>query len=202
MVGATCAMAAGMHERFGWKLVAMSALASITVDCDGMTLLISKEAFAEGHRVWSHNLLAVVLSGLLVGVADYRLDLVSRMARVFAKLSRIHLAPETLELRSRFSQKEQTIWITCAIVAGLIHLPSDLVVSGSASLPDWNLKLLWPFSNQGWVYPMVQWGDAGITLIFVAGMFAMVRWPGRLTRIAQATTAGVVAYIMIRGTNY
>lgn len=84
-------MAAGLHDRFGWKVVAVSALASIAVDWDGLTILYSNAAFAEGHRVWGHNLLAVVLSGLLVGIFDYRFDLVTRSARLFVKLSRVQL---------------------------------------------------------------------------------------------------------------
>ena len=57
-------------------------------------------------------------------------------------------------------------------------------LSGHATLDDWGLPLLWPFSDRRWVFPMVRWGDAVPTAIFVAGMFAMVRWPGRREWIA------------------
>jgi membrane-bound metal-dependent hydrolase YbcI (DUF457 family) len=200
MVGATCAMAVGLHERHGWKVAALSALASIAVDWDGLTILYSNAAFAAGHRVWGHNLLAVVVSGLLVGIFDYKFDLVTRFARLFVKLSRAQLALEDLECRAAFSRSQLWIWIGVSVVAGLLHLPSDLVVSGSASLPDWKLKLLWPFSDQGWVYPMVRWGDPGITLIFVAGAFAMTRWSGRVVRVAQLTVLSVIVYCVVRGT--
>lgn len=200
MVGATCAMAIGLHDRFGWKVIAVSALASIAVDWDGLTILYSKAAFAEGHRVCGHNLLAVLLSGLLVGSVDYRFDLVTCFARLFVKLSRVQLSSEKLKCRVVFSRSQLWIWIGVSVVAGLLHLPSDLVVSGSASLPDWKLKLLWPFSDQDWVYPMVRWGDPGITLIFVAGAFAMTRWPRRVTRVAQVTVLSVIAYCVVRGT--
>lgn len=199
MVGATCAMAIGLHERLGWKIVAVSTLASIAIVWDGLTIFYSKAAFANCHRVWGHNRLAVLASGLLVAIVDYRFDLVTRVASLFVRLSRVDLPSESLVQRIELTRDQQLTWIGVSIAAGLLHLPSDLVVSGSESLPDWKLKLLWPFSDQGWVYSMVRWGDPGITLIFVAGTFAMVTWPRRLFKVAQLTVISVIAYCVIRG---
>jgi len=53
----------------------------------------------------------------------------------------------------------------------------------------------------GWarVYPLVPWGDAGVSIIFVAGMFAMWKWPGRLQAVSAVTLAAVVLYVLGRG---
>ena len=87
---------------------------------------------------------------------------------------------------------------------------SDLMTKGPERAPhrsllradgltDWELPLLWPFSRQGFVFPLVPWGDAGATLIFAGGMFAMVRWPQRLQTVAVTTLLLVVIYVVVRG---
>ncbi len=91
------------------------------------------------------------------------------------------------------------MWVSVAVLAALSHLAADLVFSGTATLPDWELQPWWPLSRAGYVYPLVAWGDAGPSLIFVAGMFAMWRWPGRRQAISLATLAGVVLYVVVRG---
>ncbi|MEK6249797.1 MAG: hypothetical protein N2C12_16555, partial [Planctomycetales bacterium] len=56
----------------------------------------------------------------------------------------------------------------------------------------------WPFSKTTkWVYPMVDWGDPGITIVFVIGMFAMACWKTRLALIARLTLCFVLLYIII-----
>ena len=64
-------------------------------------------------------------------------------------------------------------------------------------MTDWELKLWWPLSERGYVYPLVRWGDVGVTLIFVLGMFAMVRWPKHTQRIAGATLGCVALYVIL-----
>lgn len=86
-----------------------------------------------------------------------------------------------------------------AVVAALSHLPADMVVSGTATLSDWELQVLWPFSHQGWAFAMVPWGDAGISIVLVIGMFAMLRWKSSVETIARGTLGAVVAYIALRG---
>jgi hypothetical protein len=41
------------------------------------------------------------------------------------------------------------------------------------------------------------WGHPGITIIFVVGMFAMVRWKSRLQLVACMTLAAVVTCLAI-----
>ena len=75
----------------------------------------------------------------------------------------------------------------------------NLVVSGGAQLTDWELKLLWPFSPRGFIYPLVPWGDPGVSVILVAGMFAMWRWRDRLQSVATASVVMTVGYLVARG---
>ena len=90
-------------------------------------------------------------------------------------------------------------WLIVGVLAALSHLPADLVFSGGYGLPDWELKLLWPISHEGSVYPMIPWGDPGVTIVFAAGMFAMVRWPTRIQSLAGNALLLMVAYVVLRG---
>lgn len=201
MVGATACLSTGVHRTYGWKIVAVAALAGISPDWDGLTLLVSNSAFAAGHRVWGHNLLAAVTGGILVAAVDYRWDVVTRIARLLIGITRLQLADATvLTVRGRDERNRRgVVWIATAVIAALLHLPSDLIVSGTDTLPDWKLPLLWPFSDRSWVYPLVQWGDPGITFVFVVGTFAMLRWKSHLQLIGALTLGGVVGYAVIFG---
>jgi len=102
--------------------------------------------------------------------------------------------------RSReVSAAEIFVWAVTGIAASLSHLAADVVFSGNSSLADWELKLLWPMSNRGWVCPLVPWGDVGATLIFIAGMFAMARFRQNVQSISCATLLLVAIYIVLRG---
>ncbi len=200
MLGIDGTLALGLHRSHGWKIAAMAGLAAIAPDWDGLTILYSKSLFADAHRVWGHNVFACILLGLLIGLLDYRCDIVARLGALFTKLCRVQVADGAVCVRTSFASKESLIWTAVAIVSALSQLPADMVVSGSQGLPDWELKVLWPFSSRGWVYPMVPWGDPGITIVFVAGMFGMLKFRERIQQIAAATLLGVVGYIAIRGT--
>ncbi len=90
------------------------------------------------------------------------------------------------------------IWTLTAVLVTLNHLAADLLFSGHAHLSDWGLKLFWPFSQQAYVFPAVRWGDAVPTIILVAGMFAMLRWRGRVQGVAALTLFALVGYIALR----
>jgi len=198
MLGVNGALAAGLHQRYGWQVVAVAGLAAVSPDWDGLTLIFGSTAFAEGHRVWGHNLMACVLVGILIGILDYQLDLVTRGGRVLIKCLRLRVQTE-LNVRADRSARHQIVWIFVAVIAALSQLPADMLVSGTDTLPDWEVKLLWPFSDRGWVYPMVPWGDVGISLIFIAGMFATIKWRSKTRLIACLTLGCVAAYIVLRG---
>jgi len=199
MLGITGAVAVGLQRSQGWQILAMSALAAISPDCDGLTLLFGADMFDRGHRVWGHNVFICSALGALIGAVDYRCDVTTRLSRWWIQLLRIRPAPE-LTVRTQFSSRNLAIWIVVGIVSACSHLIADMVVSGTATLSDWEVQLFWPFSNAGWVYPMIPWGDAGATIVFVIGMFAMLRWRNRSTPIAWLTLFGVLAYLVIRRT--
>ena len=72
-------------------------------------------------------------------------------------------------------------------------------MSGAAQLTDWELKLLWPFSTRGFIFPLVPWGDPGVSVILVAGMFALWHWQRRMQFVATTTIVATVGYLVARG---
>jgi hypothetical protein len=198
LVGIDGALALGLHRRHGWKIAALAGAAAALPDWDGLTLLWSAALYDTSHRVWGHNVFACVLAGIAIGLADYRFDLATRLARRFVRLARLDVGEDALTLRRQFESRGATVWTLTAVVAGWSHLASDLVVSGSAAYSDWGVQALWPLSDRAWVYPRVRWGDIGITLIFAAGAFAMLWQPRRIQLLAAITLAAVVLYIAVR----
>ena len=84
------------------------------------------------------------------------------------------------------------------MLAAISHLLADTLVSGTATLPHWEVRWAWPFSDRGWVFALVPWGDPGMTIIFVAGTFAALRWKAQCGWIAQGTLACVACYMVGR----
>jgi hypothetical protein len=198
LLGLNGALAAGLHRRHSWRIAAMAAVAAASADWDALPIAFSSALFAAGHRVWGHNLLACIMAGAAIGLIDYRFDLVTRLGRRITRLLRLKVGADALLARQQFPLGGAAVWVVTAILAALTHLPADIVVSGSETLPVWEVQLLWPFSTRGYAFPMVRWGDIGITLMFIAGMFAMVRWRSRVQLIALLTLVGVAAYLVIR----
>ena len=199
MLGINGVLASGLHHRHGWQLAAVAAVAAVAPDWDGLPILVSVSLFNESHRVWGHNLFSCLVLGLVIGYFDYRWDFVTRAARRFSRLVRLTIPAAALTLRDQFTLKGLRIWLFTATLAALSQLPADLVVSGTATLGDWKLKLFWPLSDRGYVFPLVRWGDAVISVVFVVGMFAMLRWQAIRQHIACFTLAGVLAYLAVRG---
>ena len=197
MLGIDGVLAAGLHRRYGWKLPAIAGLAAISPDWDGLTLVLGAAAFDAGHRAWGHNLLVAVGLALILCAIDYRYDPLTRLARRFRKHRDQN--DTRFEPRRQFRVRELVLWLVVGTLAAMSHLAADLVDSGTETLGDWKLPLLWPFSDQKWVFPMVRWGDPWMTVIFAAGMLAMARRPHRLQLLAALSLAGVVAYIIARG---
>ncbi len=201
MLGANAVLASGLHRRYGWHVVVLAGVCAVAPDWDGLTLLYDVQTFDRGHRVWGHNLLACFLTGILLGSIDYRYDLSGRLASYFASKRKPELVPDG-SMRRKLGKEFSgwAVWILVGILAALSQIPADSVVSSGHGLSDWPLKPLWPFSQQEFIYPMVQWGDPGITLIFCAGMITMARCQRRLQLVAILTLLLVVGYIEFRGT--
>jgi hypothetical protein len=198
MLGATLALAAGAHRRHGWGLVAAAAAAGALPDWDGLTLALGPAAYAEGHRVWGHNVLAAGAGGALAGAVGYLCHRSVRARQAVRRLLPPSGAAPGPEAPPAFAAVALAVWAAAGAVAGLSHLPADLVVSGGSGLADWRVLLLWPFSRRDWVYPILPWGDLGFTVIFLAEMFALYCWPGRARALAALTLAAGAAYLLVR----
>ncbi len=75
MVGINAALAFGLHRRGGWRLVALAGLCAALPDWDGLPLLLGNSWYAEGHRVWGHNLLVGAATAAILATVLYRFDL-------------------------------------------------------------------------------------------------------------------------------
>ncbi len=198
MLGINGAIAAGLHRRYAWRVAALAGVSAISPDWDGLTILGGMELFDHAHRAWGHSIFTCVLLGCVLAGLDFRFDLVGRGERMLCWT--LHRPSKALATRLDRNWRRLAIWLTVAIVAAVSHLAADLVYSGTAELSDWHLQLLWPFSTRGFVFPMVHWGDVGVTIIFVISMFAMVRRRDWIQPIALITLTLVVVYIVVRGT--
>ena len=198
MVGINGALAAGLHRRHGWRIAALAGLAAVAPDWDGLTIVVSFELFDHAHRVWGHSIFTSAILACVLAALDFRLDFVGRGERLLCWALRT--PSKAMATQPARSWRRLSIWLVVAAAATMSHLAADLVYSGTAELSDWHLQLLWPYSSQGFVYPMVHWGDAGVTVIFVVGMFAMVRRRDWIQPIALITLTLVLVYIVVRGT--
>lgn len=199
MLGINGTLAVGLHRKHGWQITVMAALVAILPDWDGLSLLFGAAAFDESHRVWGHNLLVASVLAVAVAGLDWRLGIIDHACRRLARwVPGLSTGPLPRK-RSRSTGPNFVTWSATAVLAAYSHLAVDLVYSGHAELGNWQLELLWPFSRRGWAYPLVPWGDVGATVIFVAGMFALLRWPPRSQSIAGTTLAAVAGYIVVRG---
>lgn len=198
MLGVTAAVALGLPRHYGWPVAAMAGVAAISPDWDGLSLAWSATAFDRAHRAWGHNLLVAALLGAAWGALDYRYGISGRVGRRLEQLLRIPPAGAELPGTGR-TGGGYAAWMLIGSLAALSHLATDLVVSGAATAGDWELKLLWPFSQRGWVWPMLRWGDPGPSVILFGGAFAMLRWPPHARALAWGTLLLVVLYIAAGG---
>lgn len=199
MLAVNGCLAIGLQRRYGWNLVALAACSAVVPDWDGLTLMGGGVLFDLAHRTWGHCLLVSLLLATVLGICDYRFDLMGRVMRRYRRLTHSQLVEhEGCGARQR-TCRGYVVWSTVSILAALSHLAADVVFSGGRGLPDWSLKLFWPFSERGVVYPLVPWGDVGVTLVFVIGMFAMYRWRAHVSGIAGGTLGLVVLYAVLRG---
>lgn len=199
MLGVNGTLAVGLHERYGWKIVAMAGLAAASPDLDGLTWLVSNDLFSIGHRVWGHNVMACLLLGILIGVLDYRLDVVTRVGRPVTRSLRLTVPEHLVALRENWEGRAERTWILVAVVATFSQLPADLAVSGTKTLPVWGLKLFWPVSDREWSFQMVTYNDPGVIIVFIVGMITMSKWTTHLKQIARASLFLTIAYLLFRG---
>jgi membrane-bound metal-dependent hydrolase YbcI (DUF457 family) len=190
MLGATIALAAGVQRRHGWGLVVTAAVAATLPDLDGLTLAFGPAAYATGHRVWGHNFLVAGMTGGLAGAIGYLCHQSTRVRRRLLRRTEKGEAPPA-------SPTAPTTWVAMGCLAGLSHPLVDVIYSGTRQAP-WPVALLWPFTTRSWALPLVPWGDLGATLIFIAEMFALQRWPHRARVLAAGTLTALAAYLTWR----
>jgi len=184
LVGIHLALAAGCHRYWGWPAVAMAGIASNVPDWDGLPMLVDMQRFEAGHRVWGHNLLAILLSSLMLGWSEAQFRWIERVGERVRK----YFSPnESSPLPKMSLVSSALVFGTIAFFAQLVHLPCDMVVSGGAGLTDWLVRPFWPFSNAGFVFPLIPWGDVGPTVILMAGAIVLAKWPRHLSAISALT---------------
>jgi len=198
MLGVNGALAAGLDRRWGWPIVALAGFVAVLPDWDGLAILFGVAVFDRVHRTVGHNLLVCLSLGALVAALEYRFSLALRVKQWAGRHLRAPASQEPSPKRSVFRLGELSTWVIVGVVASLSHLAADVVFSGHPKLSDWGLRLLWPFSDRLWAYPLVSWGDPGATLVFVAGMFAMLRWRSSRQLIAGLTLTLVLGYVSMR----
>lgn len=196
MLGLNGALAVGLHHRYGWKIIALAAVAAVLPDWDGLPMLVDMASYEQGHRVWGHNLLACGIGGFVAGTLDYRFDCSGRVARRLTRYGPFRELRNYATLREVWHANEWGIWVLVASCAALTQIPADAVVSGGAGLSDWALKPLWPFSHWEWVYPLVPWGNVGVTVLFAIGMLTMVKWKEHFQPIAAMALMAVAGFIV------
>ena len=205
MLGVDVAMAANLHRRYGWRIVAWAGCAAALPDWDGLTLLAGGKSYDAGHRVWGHNVLVAGLVAVALSVVAW-VWARWRASREHAAQGRMALEAESPELTdvdvpalAKRSDPPLLVWCLVGLLGSYSHLAMDLLFSSGGNHETWGVLLLWPFSRRDWAFPMVPWGDVGTTLVFAAGMLATARFHSRSRSIAVATLILVAIYIVIRG---
>ena len=191
-------LASGLNRSRGWQLVAVAGVAAILPDWDGLTLLWSVSLFDEAHRCWGHGLLSCLTVAVILAILDCRFDLMTRLTRLFFRVTRVQAPPAVLVKRLKPGIMDYTVWNLVVFAAMLSHLFADMIVSGAEGLSDWEIKIFWPFSEKGLVWPLIPWGDVGVIIIFFAGLFAMIRWKTRTQLIAILTLTASGLYAIFR----
>lgn len=197
LVGLHMAFAIGVHRSYGWTAVAMAGLAANVPDWDGLPMLFDMQRFESGHRVWGHNLIAIFLSSLFLGWTQFRYSWIERVKCWFET--------KILSLKMQDQMRDATgprvsamTFASIAMVSQWLHLPCDMVVSGGNGLTDWAVQPFWPFSNAGFVYPMIPWGDVGPTLILMAGIIIAAKRSKGVATISTLTLLSLSAYLVAR----
>lgn len=219
LIGIDGALALGLHRRHGWPIVALAGFAAVLPDFDGLAILDGFQCYADGHRLWGHNLLVAGVAALAVSAAAYYSGVFPRIQRSLAKRCQAFAncgagvppargqaagtaapqGPTHAQAAGTAAPQELAIWLAVGVAAAYSHLLMDVLFSIGKGQPIWGVPLFWPFSDTAYAYPLLRWGDIGATVILAAGMFAMLRCPRRIQAIAAGSLLAVAAYMAIRG---
>ncbi len=184
MVGLSLALAGGAHRRHGWALPATAAVAAALPDWDAASIVLGADAYSKAHRVWGHNLLCAGLLGAVTGGVGYLCYL---SVRAREKVRSFLRRPEP-DLRPSFRRTDLVVWVLVGVLAGLAHLPADLVY-------PWPIALLWPFAERAWALPIFAWDELGMIVLLLGEMFALYYWPRYAQLIAWVTLFALAGYV-------
>ena len=209
LVGIHLAIALRLHRYFGWQAVAMAGIASNLPDWDGLPMLIDMRRFEWGHRVWGHNLFAIILSSLALAWTQQHFHWIDRLSQRLRRFlpttspavsTTFPSAPMSPPLGQGLAGRYPLMaaWLIAMLVQA-IHLPCDMVVSGGNGLTDWPIQILWPLSQREFVFPLIPWGDIGPTVILMTGVILLAKKIAKESYVSIGTLALLCLYLFARG---
>ncbi len=199
LVGIHVALATGLHRLCGWRTVVMAAVASNLPDWDGVPMLIDMQRFESGHRAWGHGILSLLLAALVLGWTQSRWDWIGKVAGWSRRRLPSAIPHEPSANPAWLVGLVGTlVFAGVALVAQLLHLVGDIVVSGGDGLTDWAIQPFWPFSRTAYVYPLVHWGDLGPTLILMAGIILDAKFPRHVSKVSVLTLVVLCGYMLLQ----
>ncbi len=187
MLGATLAVAVGAQRRKGWPIVILAALAGMFPDWDALSSHISPQSYRVGHRVWGHNLFAVTLAGIVLGLLGYWIS---------------QSCTKSTDLDSTNGERqagEAGFWIVLCVLIMWSHPLLDFLYCGWDRNVDWPVRLLWPIVPEGYGRPWMPWNDWGASAILLAGLFTTILVRRHRQLSACVFLALLVSYVAIRG---
>lgn len=195
LTGILGALSLGLHSRFGWTAIAFAAVVSNIPDLDGLPMIFDMERFEEGHRVWGHNLLAITVTTILIGLLQFRLQWIE-----WISLRTARFLPSGTDMQKLSDAPRINLFplILIGLVFQCLHLICDITVSGGQGLSDWHVKPFWPINDAGYVFPLIPWGDVGPTVIMMPGMIGIAKM-GHARRIATLALCLLCIYMLSRG---
>jgi len=200
LVGMHVAVAFGLQLKLGWPGVAIFSLASILPDWDGLLILIDISLFDRGHRVWGHNLISIVGTSLVLAYSEFRWRWIASSVHRLRQYLQSSSGQSLAAIGATTAPPPSFIsLVAIAMLAQLLHLPCDMIVSGGAGLSDWAIQPWWPFSDRSYVYPMIPWGDVGPTVLLMAGAILSAKVPKFVSTISKATLLLLICYLVVRG---
>ena len=196
MVGVHLAIACRWNRLWTWRAVALAAFMSNAPDWDGVPMLFDMDRFEQGHRVWGHNLTVILLVSVVVALLLSQWDLIGAIGkRIAVNYSSATIISDPIDGQNRLGFAAA---LTTAFVSQAMHLPCDVVVSGGGGLSHWHVKPFWPIADNGYVYPLIPWGDIGPTIIMMAGLIVMAERQRNMAATAAGSLTIVIVYMLAR----
>jgi hypothetical protein len=196
LVGVHLAIASRCFRLWSWRAVALAAVMSNAPDWDGVPMLFDMGRFEQGHRVWGHNLTVILFVSFVVALILNQWDLIGAIGkRIAGKYSSATIILDPIDCQN---QLDFGAAFLTAFVSQAMHLPCDMVVSGGGGLSHWHVKPFWPIADNGYVYPLIPWGDIGPTIIMMVGLIVMAKRQRNMAATAAGSLATVIVYMLAR----